>query len=96
MRYKESMGLMTITTKERELLALLLDRASDEFANHGCNDFDLEEFGMTRDEVNDLVYRYYAMQGTPDDFDGEHNNATHLGDWQLMLYFKRLLLKGIK
>jgi hypothetical protein len=33
--------------EEREILVRLLDLAADEFANHGCNDFELEE-GLQR------------------------------------------------
>lgn len=55
--------------KLKKIAEHLLDRAADEFGNHGCNDFNLEEFGLTIDEQRALVRRFHRWNGDPDEAD---------------------------
>lgn len=46
---------MILKPYERRILRDLLDQAGDEFGNHGCNDYDLREQGLTLDEMRELA-----------------------------------------
>jgi len=46
-----------MTKTEMLLAAEMLDRACEEFSNHGCGDFDLSEY-MSDDEILDFVTEY--------------------------------------
>jgi len=43
--------MQDLTSKELGMIAALLQLASDEFVNHGCNDFDLREYGLTPEDI---------------------------------------------
>lgn len=66
-----------MTPEELRLAAHLLDMASEEFGNHGCNDFDMASLASpeTRDA---LVAEFYA--------DDPDYNPTHVSgpDYRLM------------
>ena len=52
-----------MTTAERRLTAAVLRLASEQFSNHGCNDFDLTELVPDQDERDALVRAYHKWNG---------------------------------
>jgi len=71
-----------MNAKEKALAAKMLEMASDEFGNHGCNDVD-ESFweGWTRDERIEFVKQYHEYNGDPEEFTPNH---LHLPDFAIM------------
>lgn len=51
---------------EKKLTAVLLELAAEEFANHGCNDFDLHEH-MSPQEALDFQKRMHEWNGDPEE-----------------------------
>jgi hypothetical protein len=56
-----------MTAKEKYLASELLEKAADEFSNHGCNDFDFPD-DWTAEEKADFVLRYHQWNGDPENF----------------------------
>ena len=83
---------LKFTESECRLLADLLEMASDDFSNHGCNDLDLSKY-MQPLEINALVKAYHEWNGDPEEFDPNEefdqnaNNKFRLGDSTLMAFF---------
>ncbi len=80
---------MKLTRNEALLIAKLLDIAGDQFGNHGCNDFDLNEVegaDFTLTEMNQLAAYYHAWNGDIDEMAHWSPNqaSTYLGDSRLM------------
>jgi len=79
-----------MTDNEMVLAARLLRTAADEFANHGCNDFDVEST-----EENAEIWREIkrACGDNPDDYDvqPEDEETICFDDWCLMRYLARKL-----
>ncbi len=74
-----------MNAKERELAAKLLELASSEFSNHGCNDLDKDMFdGWSMVERQALEKAVCESQGCPERYDPDHLG---LGDHELMDYF---------
>jgi hypothetical protein len=59
---------------ERRLIAVLLNMASDEFGNHGCNDFDLSAI-VTPEQGKALMRAYHEWNGDPE----EHQDDEYSG-----------------
>jgi hypothetical protein len=80
-----------MTQKEKILISILLDLASDEFATHGCNDLD-DAFwaGWTKEERQELMKDFHKYNGDPENYDPEF---LHVGDSSLMGYFSKKLLR---
>ena len=59
----------------------LLDQASEQFSNHGCNDLDKEVLAVitNKDKLTEDVRKYFDDDGYPE-------NATQIADWSLMDY----------
>lgn len=58
-----------MTNKEKLFVAALLDLASDEFANHGCNDLSEElEALFTQEEWDAMNKEYHEWNGDPEEF----------------------------
>lgn len=74
-----------LTNAEARVVAELLDRASDVFGNHCCNDFDLSD-AMSVEERRELVRKYHEYNGDPEEFDPEDDCEYH-ADFALMSYF---------
>lgn len=73
-----------LTSLEGKLVAALLRRASEEFSNHGCNDFDVcREAGLSPEDA-DALWKKLAEWDDPDF--AESDGAIHY-DWVLMSYF---------
>jgi hypothetical protein len=66
---------------ERKLIAMLLDLASDQYSNHGCNDFDLSF--LPDKERQSLLKAIEEWNGTPEDYDPTRKVGA---DWVLMRY----------
>ena len=80
-----------MTEKEIKLAADLLLLASDQFANHGCNDMPDEYFkDWTLEERQTLVRQYWEWNGTPQEYDPEF---LHIGDSFLMYFLAEKLKK---
>lgn len=75
-----------LTEVEKKLIVLFLEKASDEFSNHGCNDFDLiEEGNLTEEQVIELDKNMWEWNGTPE-YHGEHKQCRFAMDWFVMSY----------
>jgi len=82
---------------EMLLAAKMLEMASDEFSNHGCNDFDLSEY-MTDGAVFEFVKHYHEVNGDPEVFledvaDSLREIKYWLGDSSIMWYLATKLEK---
>lgn len=67
----------------RELASDLLDLASDEFANHRCNDWDYPE-GWTQEERDEFAKAYCDWSGAqyrPGMSLGDNGVMAFLADW---------------
>lgn len=71
-----------MTAKDKYLASELLERASEEFANHGCNDFDFPD-DWTEQEKADLIQRYHRWNGDPENFSPKH---LFLPDYAIMRF----------
>jgi len=79
-----------MTENEKKLAAELLDMASDEFSNHGCNDMDESVYeGWTLEERRKFVKEFWAWNGSPEEYD---KNRLHIGDSSLMAFMSHKLL----
>lgn len=77
--------------KKLLLAAKLLELASEEFSNHGCNDLPDEFlFGWTHEELIQLDKDYHTKNGDPDEHDP--NNLLFFDDG-LMWYLAQELKK---
>jgi len=75
-----------MNSNEDKLAAALLDLASEQFSNHGCNDFRISEHvDMTADEMRALDLAMHVWNGDPHEHDP---NADHdyQSDFFLMSY----------
>jgi hypothetical protein len=74
-----------MTPTQRKLAAHLLRLASDQFSNHGCNDFDLSRFILDQDERDEFVRGYFAWNGDPEEYFEQSGEADYrLMDFMLM------------
>lgn len=71
---------MTVT--ENRIAAAMLRMASDQFANHGCNDLDLARFIPDQDERDAFVREYYAWNGDSE----EYYESSGVADYRIMDY----------
>lgn len=85
-------------TKQKILAGRLLEMASEEFSNHGCNDLDETWLKDWSDEekqamAQDMVKYNIIDQSDIDDYDGV---VDHLltNDTTLMDYFAKKLMNG--
>ena len=77
--------------QEKKLIAALLEMASREFSNHGCNDLpkELREF-LTKEEWVDLDKVWHERNGDPQEHNPE-NPDIMWADWLLMSHFAHIL-----
>ncbi len=70
---------MTLQPRELKLAAKLLKLASDQFSNHGCNDFDLViEAGLTPEEAYEVNKAYVNWSGDADQVDENYLRSTEV------------------
>lgn len=75
-----------MTDKEKHLVAVLLDMASNEFSNHGCNDMPENSFqNWTIEEKQSLVKQFHDYNGDPENFDP--NDLTILNHDSILMGF---------
>jgi len=78
-----------MTTKEKQLAAHMLELASDEFSNHGCNDVDASVYeGWTLQERQQFVKEYYEWNGDPENYSP---TFLHIGDSSIMSFLSHKL-----
>jgi len=76
-----------------KVLIVLLDRAGDEFANHGCNDFHLlRDAGLAPGEAEELKTRMQVEM--PADAEVFDHDCQY--DWLLFRRFQHLFEKALK
>jgi hypothetical protein len=63
--------MVTLTDTEAKVLAELLELASDQFANHGCSDFELGKVIPDLEERRKLMKSYNNYNGSPEDFEDD-------------------------
>jgi hypothetical protein len=85
-----------MTISEKLMVARLLEMASEQFSNHGCNDLDNHFFaGIPEEEIDDLDLKMFKINGDPECFEkGERIMVAH--DSGLMDYFSGVLLKEVE
>jgi len=77
-----------MTELERKLIAKLLTMASEEFSNHGCNDFHLlRDGGLTEAEAAE-VQLALVRDGVAD----EPSSGAYTCDWMLMTWLAKKVL----
>lgn len=75
---------------EIKLAAMMLNMAADEFANHGCNDFDLvKDGGLTEAQAKE--FKANAERWAGDGEDEPIDDGPLTGDWIVMNYLAYLL-----
>jgi hypothetical protein len=80
--------------KEKELAAKMLDLASEQFSNHGCDEVEESVYdGWTREERLQFVKEFHEWNGDPEEFS---EDMLHLGDSTLMAYFASKLRNEAK
>ena len=90
----EDMIYLKLTVIEAKILVRLLDRAADEFSNHGCNDFDVaSEMSCSSVQAQKIaltLLRHMVDIGVADE-DQLKQTTTYLLDWQLFSFLKKLI-----
>ncbi len=79
-----------LTPNNRKLISALLELASDQFSNHGCNDFDLAAILPNVEDRRELMRKYHEHNGDPEEFDPEWDYE-YVQDDALMGYFSVML-----
>jgi hypothetical protein len=82
-----------MTKLEKKLLIKILDLAQSEFANHGCNDFDLiANGGLTPEEAKEFQLSLVNdnIIDTDDFLDSEYTM-----DWLIMAWLKNRIKKEL-
>ena len=73
-----------MNTKEKQLAAKMLEMASDEFSNHGCNDIEDSVYeGWTLEERQHFVKEFHEWNGDPENF---AKDWLHLEDSTIMSF----------
>lgn len=77
-----------LSAHEAKLIAILLEKAGDQFANHGCTDFVMSEHvpEMTQKELVALDLGIHVWNGDPQEHNPE-DVSDYQDDWCLMSYF---------
>jgi len=81
-----------MTKKELLLISHLLEIASDEFGNHGCNDFKLSDF-FSEEECVKFDKEYHEWNGDPDEHDSQYARSGWFQDYAVMSYYSHKLKK---
>lgn len=78
-----------MTYKELQLAGKLLGLASDEFANHGCNDIEEDVWkGWSEEERKELIAEYYEWANEPEEAAEGHAD---IEDFALMSFLAHKL-----
>ncbi len=79
-----------MTKNEISLTIHLLKMASDEFSNHGCNDYYLAKIIADPEERRALMKQYHEYNGDPEEWRAE-SNYDYAPDWLLMIFMAKKL-----
>lgn len=86
-----------MTKKELLLASELLKMAADEFGNHGCNDFDLFDYGFTENECKQYAKEYHEWNGDPEEYEltleEKNYHYNYESDFAVMDYMAHKLRK---
>ena len=74
-----------------KLSAHLLREAGSEFGNHGCNDMDLTELGLSHEEQVELVTKMHKWNGDPEETPDAIKALPHTSDFCVMYACARWL-----
>ena len=83
---------MKLSKTELKMIADLLEMAGDEFANHGCNDLELEP---TEENKELAIKMLEKMMGKGEDFEQESAKVREAkkkiwtNDWMMMDYLSK-------
>ena len=76
--------MKNISKKELALAAKMLELASDQFSNHGCNDVDENVYdGWTLEERQQFVKEFHEWNGDLEEYE---ETFLHLGDSTIMSF----------
>ena len=76
--------MKNISKKELALAAKMLELASDQFSNHGCNDVDENVYDTwTLEERQRFVKEFHEWNGDPEEYE---ETFLHLGDSTIMSF----------
>lgn len=82
---------MDIILKYSKLIAALLEMASSQFANHGCNDFDITELVPNAEDRRELARLFHEYNGDPEEYESDSDYEV-MHDDALMGFFARQFL----
>lgn len=85
------MVTLQLTDTEARILALLLKMASNEFSNHGCNDFDIRsELKLNAQDAQSVALELRASLAETQCCEEEDRESTspYFLDWFLMEHFR--------
>jgi hypothetical protein len=73
---------------EKRIAAILLERAANLLDNRSCNDFDLKEAELTKEEMRELVINYFKWNGSAHEAEEVSDKQLRyaLGDSSLMSF----------
>lgn len=72
--------MITLTDTQAKLLVELLELSSDQFSNHGCNDFDLTKSIPELADRRELMRTYNEHNGSPEDFEYDDEHGSEFKD----------------
>lgn len=78
---------------ERKLAVAFLKMASEEFSNHGCNDFDLTKLVPELEERQRILKEMYEWGKDASSYDPNYCDITY--DWYLMSFIAHKLKQEI-
>lgn len=81
-----------MTEEDAKAFLVILDQASQEFGNHGCNDFNVaQELKLSKDQAEKVAkgIRARMVEDKVLDQDAVNDRGTYLYDWALISWLKR-------
>jgi len=75
----------------RKAAVAVLERAAEEFSNHGCTDFDLcKDAGLTKDEALDVMNQLHEWNNAPNEPKPKRGD-TATDDWCILWLLAAIL-----
>lgn len=66
------------------LIQRLLEDYAGELGNHGCNDMNLDDYGISREEQEELVHLIHKANGDPEEIPGSVARLPHNYDFSVV------------
>jgi hypothetical protein len=85
---------MPLSEGEQEILLELVETASEQLSNNGCNDFDLSRY-LSKAEIFALVLEYHVFNGDSATFDADRDGLD-VPDFALISFLTKKSLGLIK